>query len=35
VKELGSSIVEMQEHVNGLQENIDTVKKVQAGLTGK
>ena len=35
VKELGSSIVEMQEHVNGLQKNIDTLKKVQASLTGK
>jgi hypothetical protein len=35
VKELGSSIVEMQEHVNGLQKNLDTLKKVQAGLTGK
>ena len=35
VKELGSSIVEMQDHVNGLQKNIDTLKKVQASLTGK
>lgn len=34
-KELGSSIVEMQEHVNGLQKNIDTLKKVQSSLTGK
>jgi hypothetical protein len=30
--ELGSSIVEMQEHVNGLQKNLNTLKKVQATL---
>jgi hypothetical protein len=35
VSQLGSSIVEMQEHVNGLQKNIDTLKKFQASLTGK
>jgi hypothetical protein len=35
VSELGSSIVEMQEHVSGLQKNIDTLKKVQSMLTGK
>jgi hypothetical protein len=33
--ELGSSIVEMQEHVNGLQKNLDTLKKVQETLGGK
>ncbi len=35
VSQLGSSILEMQEHVNGLQKNIDTLKKVQSALTGK
>lgn len=35
VSELGTSIVEMQEHVSGLQKNLDTLKKVQAALTGK
>jgi hypothetical protein len=34
VTELGSSIVEMQQHVNGLQKNLDTLKKVQATLGG-
>lgn len=34
-KELGSSIVEMQDHVNGLHKNIETLKKVQSALTGK
>jgi hypothetical protein len=34
VTELGSSIVEMQEHVNGLQKNLDTLKKVQGTLSG-
>jgi len=34
-KELGSSIIEMQDHVNGLQKNIDTLKKMQSSLTGK
>ena len=33
--ELGSSIVEMQDHVTGLQKNIDTLKKIQSSLTGK
>ena len=32
VTELGSSIVEMQQHVNGLQKNLDTLKKVQGTL---
>jgi hypothetical protein len=34
VTELGSSIVEMQEHVNGLQKNLDTLKKIQGSLSG-
>jgi hypothetical protein len=34
VKELGSSIVEMQQHVDGLQKNLATLKKVQAALGG-
>jgi hypothetical protein len=34
VSELGSSIVEMQQHVDGLQKNLDTLKKVQSSLTG-
>jgi len=33
--QLGSSLVEMQEHVSGLQKNIDALKKVQSALTGK
>jgi hypothetical protein len=33
--ELGSSIVEMQQHVSGLKKNLDTLKKVQSALTGK
>ena len=32
-KELGSSIMEMQ-HVDGLQKNLGTLKKVQAALGG-
>jgi len=32
--ELGSSIVEMQQHVDGLQKNLGTLKKVQAALGG-
>jgi hypothetical protein len=35
VAQFGSSIVEMQDHINGLQKNLDTFKKVQASLTGK
>jgi hypothetical protein len=35
VAELGSSIVEMQDHVSGLQKNLETLKKVQAALMGK
>src|SRR5262249_2864584 len=34
VQELGSSIVEMQQHVDGLQKNLATLKKVQAALGG-
>jgi hypothetical protein len=34
VAELGSSIVEMQEHVSGLQKNLDTLKKIQGALGG-
>ncbi len=33
--QLGSSIVEMQEHVNGLQKNLDALKKMESALTGK
>jgi hypothetical protein len=33
--QLGTSIVEMQDHVNGLQKNIDALQKVKAALTGK
>src|SRR5262249_41703586 len=35
VSQLGSSILEMQDHVSGLQKNLDTLKKVQSALTGK
>ncbi|HEY7493966.1 MAG TPA: hypothetical protein VIH59_23050 [Candidatus Tectomicrobia bacterium] len=34
VTELGSSIVEMQQHVDGLQKNLETLKKVQTALGG-
>ncbi len=34
VGELGSSIVEMQQHVDGLQKNLATLKKVQAMIGG-
>ena len=34
VTELGSSIVEMQQHVDGLQKNLGTLKKVQSALGG-
>jgi hypothetical protein len=33
VTELGASIVEMQDHVNGLQKNLETLKKVQSALS--
>ena len=32
--QLGKSIVEMQQHVDGLQKNIDVLKKVKSGLGG-
>ena len=35
VSQLGSSIVEMQDHVAGLQKNLDALKKVQSLLGGK
>jgi len=35
VAQFGSSIVEMQDHITGLQKNLDTFKKVQSSLTGK
>jgi len=34
VMQLGSSIVEMQQHVDGLQKNIEVLKKVKSGLGG-
>jgi len=33
-QELGSSIVEMQQHVDGLQKNLATLKKVQSAIGG-
>ncbi len=35
IAEFGSSITEMQDHITGLQKNLDTFKKVQSSLTGK
>jgi hypothetical protein len=35
VGQLGTSIVEMQEHVTGLQKNLDTLRTIQSALTGK
>ena len=35
IAEFGSSLVEMQDHITGLQKNLDTFKKVQSSLTGK
>ncbi len=35
VVQLGTAITEMEKHVNGLQQNIDTLKKVKASLGGK
>ena len=32
--QLGTSLVEMQDHVTALQKNIDTLKKVKAALGG-
>jgi len=34
VGELGTSIVDMQEHVNGLQKNLETLKKIKSALGG-
>jgi hypothetical protein len=34
VAQLGSAIVEMQQHVDGLQKNIEVLKKVKSGLGG-
>jgi hypothetical protein len=34
VVQLGSAIVEMQQHVDGLQKNIEVLKKVNSGLGG-
>jgi hypothetical protein len=33
--QLGSSITEMEQHVSGLQKNLDTLKQIQSALTGK
>ncbi len=33
--QLGSSISEMEQHVSGLQKNLDTLKKIQSALGGK
>ena len=35
IAEFGSSISEMQNHISGMEKNLDTFKKVQASLTGK
>jgi hypothetical protein len=35
VAQLGSSISDMQTHVNGLQKNLETLKTVQSALGGK
>jgi hypothetical protein len=35
VAQLGSSILDMQQHVSGLQKNLDALKKVESALTGK
>ena len=35
IGELGSSIVEMDKHVSGLQKNLEVLRKVQSALTGK
>jgi hypothetical protein len=35
VSDLGSSIVDMEKNVSGLQKNLETLKKVQSLLTGK
>ena len=35
IAEFGTSLSEMQDHISGLQKNLETFKKVQASLTGK
>jgi hypothetical protein len=35
LNQLGSSIVEMEQHVSGLQKNLEVLRKVQSALTGK
>jgi hypothetical protein len=35
VAQFGSSLSEMQDHITGLQKNLDTFKKFQAMLPGK
>ena len=32
VVELGSAIIDMQQHVDGLQKNLDTLKKIKSAL---
>ena len=34
VAQLGTAITDMEKHVNGLQQNIDTLKKVKTALGG-
>jgi hypothetical protein len=34
VLELGTAIVDMEQHVNGLQKNLDTLKKIKSALGG-
>ena len=34
-EQLASSITEMEQHVSGLQKNLDTLKKIQSALMGK
>jgi len=34
-KQLGSSITDMEQHVSGLQKNLDALKKIESALTGK
>lgn len=33
--QLGLSIADMEQHVSGLQKNLDTFKKIQSALAGK
>ena len=33
--QLGSSITDMEQHVTGLQKNLDTLRQIQSALTGK